>query len=127
MMKIINMKKSLFFLLLSFLIVACTEQKLFSFSVDEIAKNPRLYEGKVVSVKGTISQTDPIGQITGISAKIVGSGNNAIYLSDMAAKVQFGHEVVVNGQLSVLNIPILGAYIVLDAKSVTDCAEKLIC
>ncbi len=121
------MKKSLFFAVLSFLLAACSEQKILSYSVDEIAKNPRLHEGKVISVKGVISQTDQIGQVAGISAKIAGSGNSAIYLSDMAAKVQFGREVVVNGQLSVLSIPLIGTYIILDAKSVIDCAEKLIC
>jgi hypothetical protein len=126
-MKVTNMKKSLLLAVLPFLLVACSEQKIFSYSVDEIAKNPRLHEGKVVSVKGTISQTDQIGQVAGISAKIAGSGENAIYLSDMAATVQFGREVVVNGQLSVVNIPIVGTYIILDAKSVIDCAEKLIC
>jgi len=126
-MKATNMKKSLLFAVLCFLLVACSEQKILSYSVDEIAKNPRLHEGKVISVKGIISQTDQIGQVAGISAKIAGSGNNAIYLSDMAAKVQFGREVVVNGQLSVLSIPLVGTYVILDAKSVIDCAEKLIC
>jgi hypothetical protein len=126
-MRFIYSKKDLFLAALSFLLVACSDQKIFSYSVDEIAKNPRLYEGKVVSVKGTIRQTDQLGQVTGYSAKISGSGEMPIYLSDMAAKVQFGREVVVNGQLSVLNIPVVGTYIVLDAKSVIDCAEKLIC
>ncbi len=121
------MNRCLFLATLAFLLVACSEQKIFSYSVDEISKNPRLYEGRVISVKGTIRQTDQLGQVTGYSAKLSGSGETPVYLSDMAAKVQFGREVVVNGQLSVLNIPIVGTYIILDAKSVIDCAEKLIC
>jgi hypothetical protein len=126
-MKPIISSKSLLLTALSFLLVACSMQKIFSYSVDEIVKDPRLYEGKEISVKGTIYQTDQIVQLTGISAKIVGSGAAAVYLSDMAAKVQFGREVVVKGQLSVVNIPIIGTYIVMNAKSVIDCSEKLIC
>jgi hypothetical protein len=117
-----------FFLLLTFVLSGCGEKKLFSYSVDEVANNPRLYEGKVISVKGVIRQTDQIGQITGISAKISNtSGGSFIYLSNMAAKVKFGREVVVNGELSVLTIPLVGTYIIVDAKSVIDCSEKLIC
>ena len=101
-----------------FAMSGCSEKKLFSYSVDEVTKNPRLHEGKVISVKG----------ITGITAKISSpSSGTYIYLSNMVAKVQFGHEVVVNGELNVITIPVLGTYIVVDAKSVIDCSEKLIC
>jgi len=121
---------NLIFLFLFFVVAisGCSQEKLFSYSVDEVAKNPRLYEGKVVSLKGVIHQTDNVAQIAGISARISSpSGSTFIYLSNMSAKVQFGREVVVNGELNVINIPLLGTYIVVDAKSVVDCSEKIIC
>lgn len=96
-----------------------------AFKVDDLVKNPRVHEGEVISVVGTLKQTEDFFKLVGVEARLEGvSAENNIYLINYAAKINFDSKVLVKGEFAALNLPLLGAYLVIDAKSVEPCGNS---
>ena len=101
---------------------------IFTKSVDEIVVNPRIFEDKEIIVHGLIKDGDPKLRIVKIGAVLTGDDPvNTIYLINLAAKVEMGSKVVVNGMFQTITLPMLGSFLILDAKSVETCSKLNIC
>lgn len=95
-----------------------------AFKVDDLVKNPRVHEGEVISVVGTLKQTEDVFRLVGVQARLEGSSaDNNVYLINYAAKISFDSKAVVKGEFATLNLPLLGTYLVIDAKSVELCGN----
>jgi hypothetical protein len=101
---------------------------IFTKSVDEIVVNPRIFEDKEIIVHGLIKDADPKLRIVKIGAVLTGDDPvNTIYLINLAAKVEMGSKVVVKGMFQTITLPMLGSFLILDAKSVETCSKLNIC
>jgi len=101
---------------------------IFTKSVDEIVVNPRIFEDKEIIVHGLIKDADPKLRIVKIGAVLTGDDpTNTIYLINLAAKVEMGNKVVVKGMFQTITLPMLGSFLILDAKSVEVCSKLNIC
>jgi hypothetical protein len=96
--------------------------------VDDIVKNPRVYEGQQISITGKLVNSDEIQKLANIGAVLEGSNpRNRVYLINFAAQVEFGTKVVVTGEFGTISVPLLGSFLVLDAKSVESCSKISAC
>jgi hypothetical protein len=87
--------------------------------VDDIVKNPRVYEEKEITVVGNLQPVPEAFKLVGIGARLQGnSPDNNVYLMNYAAKIDFNQKVMVTGVFETLPIPLLGTFLVIDAKSV---------
>jgi hypothetical protein len=99
-----------------------------SISAEKIIKNPRIYEGKEVSIVGTLMEPDDKLKVINVNGRLDSADpNQSIYLKNMMAKVQYGSKVIVKGVFETVNVPILGPYLVIDAKSVESCTKLSFC
>lgn len=97
-------------------------------SVSNIIKNPRVYEGELISVVGRLEETENSLRLLNINYKLVDTKlDQSIYLQNMIAKVDTGVEVIVKGTFSTLTIPVYGPFLVLDSKSVQACTKLSFC
>jgi hypothetical protein len=96
--------------------------------VDDIVKNPRIYEGQQISITGTLVNSDEVQKLASIGAVLEGSNSkNRVYLINFAAQLEFGTKVVVTGDFGTISMPLLGSFLVLDAKSVESCSKISAC
>ena len=97
-------------------------------SVDDVTINPRIYEGKEISVMGTLKPSEDAQKLVSIGAILEGADDSKrIYLINFAAQADFGSKYVITGEFQTLTIPILGSFLVLDAKSVEPCSKISAC
>jgi len=97
-------------------------------SVDRIFKNPRIYEGKEISVVGVLMEPDDKFKVLNVGGRLEGSQpDQVIYLQNMMAKVDYRSKVIVKGAFSTISVPIIGSYLVIDAKSVEPCTKMSFC
>lgn len=121
--------KELFLLTLFVLLIGCgSNTGITAKSVDEIIKNPRIYEGQQISITGKLSPSDDVQKLASIGAVLEGSNpTNRVYLINFAAQAEFGTKVVVTGEFGTISVPLLGSFLVLDAKSVESCSKISAC
>ena len=97
-------------------------------SVDDVIKNPRIYEGKEISITGTLKPSEDAQKLVNIGAILEGSDQTKrVYLINFAAQADFESKVVITGEFQTLSIPLLGSFLVLDAKSVEPCSKISAC
>ena len=97
-------------------------------SVTKVVKNPRIYEGQEITVVGKLTEADEKLKIFNISYSLEGpSPDQSIYLQNMIAKVNPGVQVIVRGPFTAVTLPVLGSYLVVDAKSVEECTKISFC
>ena len=121
--------KKLFLLTLFVLLIGCGSNfGITAKPVDDIVKNPRIYEGQQISVTGTLVNSDEVQKLASIGAVLEGSNSkNRVYLINFAAQLEFGTKVVVTGEFGTISVPLLGSFLVLDAKSVESCSKISAC
>lgn len=113
---------------ISFLISCGSNSGINAKSVDEIIKNPRIYEGQIISITGKLSTPDDLQKLAGIGATLEGvDKSNKVYLVNFAAKLDYGTKVVVTGEFGTVSLPLVGSFLVLDAKSVEPCSSISAC
>jgi hypothetical protein len=116
-------------LLAAFLLFACDSNLgISAYKVDDLVANPRIHEGKEISVTGTLRSVDESLKLLGVTAKLEGTNSkNVIYLLNFAAQVNFDSKYVIKGQFATVTLPLLGSYLVIDAKSVERCGGLNLC
>jgi hypothetical protein len=121
--------EKIFILTLIALLIGCgSNSGITAKSVDDVIKNPRVYEGQQISIMGKLAPSDEMQKLALIGAILEGSNpTNIIYLINFAAQADFGTKVVVSGQFEIISLPVLGSFLVLDAKSVEPCSKISAC
>ena len=99
-----------------------------AYQVDDLVKNPRVHEGEEISIVGILKPSEDAFRLVSVFARLQGtSDENNVYLINYAAKIEFNTKVLVKGQFGVVNLPVLGSYLVIDAKSVEQCTNYSLC
>ena len=97
-------------------------------TTEKVLVNPRNFEGKEITIVGTLSDVEDQFKLININAKIGGpSIDTTIFLKNQLAKIDMGTQVVIKGDFTTISIPMVGTYFMIDAKSVTPCTRMSFC
>jgi hypothetical protein len=95
---------------------------------EKVLVNPRAYEGKEIAIVGVLSDVDDQFKLFSINAKVGGpSTDSTIFLKNQLAKIDMGTKVIIKGEFQTFSMPMVGAYFMVDAKSVSPCTTLSFC